>query len=206
MKKIFEQIIVDDKVYNVIIEKKKIKNCYFRFYNGEFHASSPYFYPKKFLLKSLLMYAKKLIKEPRVNLEKHTVQLFGEKVYSENNTFSILGYSFTANTEEEFYKEIKPILHKYIYSRVLEYTKIMDIPFLYKVRVQKMKSRLGSNSKATNTLNFTLKLIHFSKEAIDSVIVHELAHYFKFDHSKEFYDIVYKYCPNYDKLNKEFQD
>ena len=82
----------------------------------------------------------------------------------------------------------------------------MNVPIEYKVRVQKMKSRLGSNSKATNTLNFTLKLIHFSKEAIDSVIIHELAHYFKFDHSKEFYDVVYKYCPNYDKLNKEFKD
>ena len=66
MKKIFEKILVDDKEYEVIIEKKKIKNCYFRFYNGQFHASCPYFYPKKLLLNSLKLYAKKLIKEPRI--------------------------------------------------------------------------------------------------------------------------------------------
>ena len=81
----------------------------------------------------------------------------------------------------------------------------MGVELEYKVKIKEMKSRLGSNSKATNTLNFTSKLIHFSKDAIDSVIIHELAHYFYFDHSKNFYDVVYKYCPNYDKLNKEFK-
>lgn len=206
MKKIFEKILIDDREYQVVIEKKKIKNCYFRFYNGQFHASCPYFYPKKLLLNSLKLYAKKLIKEPRINLEKHTIQILGEKVYSKTNTFNVFGFTLTFVDEDDFYKKIKPILWKYISNRVEVLRKTMNVPIEYKVRVQKMKSRLGSNSKATNTLNFTLKLIHFSKEAIDSVIIHELAHYFKFDHSKEFYDVVYKYCPNYDKLNKEFKD
>lgn len=206
MKKFFEQIVVDGKVYDVVIEKKRIKNCYFRFYNGEFHASCPVLYPKKFVLNNLMKYAKKLIKEPRVNLEKHTIQILGEKVYSESHTFNVFGFTFKFESEEDFYKKIKPILWKYISNRVEELSKLMNVPIEYKVRVQKMKSRLGSNSKATNTLNFTLKLIHFSKPAIDSVIIHELAHYFHFDHSKQFYEVVYKYCPDYDKLNREFKD
>ena len=206
MKKIFDEIIVDGKTYNVIIEKKRIKNCYFRFYNGEFHASCPYFYPKIMLMNLLKKYAKGLIKEPRVDLENHKIQILGEIIYSESHTFNILGHIVKVNDEEDFYKKIKPILHRYISNRVLELTKVMEVPILYKVRVQKMKSRLGSNSRATNTLNFTLKLIHFSKGAIDSVIIHELAHYFHFNHSRDFYNVVYKYCPNYDKLNKEFKD
>ena len=65
-----------------------------------------------------------------------------------------------------------------------------------------MKSRYGSNSKKTKTLNFNLILIHYDVEVIDSVIIHELAHIKVFNHSKEFYDVVYRYCPNYDKYRK----
>ena len=67
----------------------------------------------------------------------------------------------------------------------------------YKVRVQKMRSRFGSNSKHTKTLNFSTILLHYSLAIIDSVVVHELAHCFVYNHSKDFYNVVYKYCPNY---------
>ena len=40
-------------------------------------------------------------------------------------------------------------------------------------------------------------------EIIDSVIIHELAHHFVYDHSDNFYKVVYKYCPNYDILRKK---
>ena len=203
MKKIFEQIIVDGKTYEVVIEKKKIKNCYFRFHGGKFQVSCPYFYPKIMLMKLLREHAPSLIKDPRVDLENNRIDILGEKIYSESHIFNVLGYSIKVESEDDFYKKVKPILLKYISSRVLELQMKMNVPIQYKVRVQKMKSRLGSNSRATNTLNFTLKLIHFSKEAIDSVIIHELAHYFYFDHSQDFYRVVYKYCPNYDKINKE---
>ena len=205
MKKISTTILVDGIEYDVIIEKKNIKNVYFRFHNGKFYASCPIFYLKSFVIKNLHIYAKKLIKEPRVDLQNHTIQIFGVKIYSEKNIFNVLGYSLQVNSSEDFYKQIKPILFKYISERVLKLSIEMGVELQYKVKIKEMKSRLGSNSKATNTLNFTSKLIHFSKDAIDSVIIHELAHYFYFDHSKNFYDVVYKYCPNYDKLNKEFK-
>ena len=66
-----------------------------------------------------------------------------------------------------------------------------------------MKTRLGSNSRKTNKLAFSLSLVHYSKDIIDSVIVHELAHYYEFNHSFKFYNIVYKYCPNYKILRKK---
>ncbi|MBQ7243982.1 MAG: M48 family metallopeptidase, partial [Bacilli bacterium] len=50
---------------------------------------------------------------------------------------------------------------------------------------------------------FQCRLMAFHPSIIDSVVVHELAHHYQFDHSKKFYDIVYRYCPDYDKLRKK---
>ena len=157
-------------------------------------------------LNSLKKYAHRLIKEPKVNLEKHTIEFFGQKIYSPTNIFQFFGKPFLINSEEEFYKKTKPIFLKYLEYRVKDLSLTMNVPISYKVRVQNMKTRLGSNSRATNTLNFAMKLVHYSKEAIDAIVIHELAHYFHFDHSNSFYKVVYKYCPNYDKLNREFKD
>ena len=48
----------------------------------------------------------------------------------------------------------------------------------YRVSVKKMTSRYGSNSSQTHTVSYSLVLLHYSVEIIDSVIVHELAHDF----------------------------
>ena len=55
----------------------------------------------------------------------------------------------------------------------------------------------------SNRITFSLELIHFSPEIIDSVIIHELAHDFYRDHSIRFYNVVYQYCPNYDSLRNK---
>ncbi len=68
-----------------------------------------------------------------------------------------------------------------------------------------MKTRWGTNSKKTHTLTFSMMLIHYDEEVIDSVIVHELAHYFYFDHSKNFYNVVRKYYPNYDEVQSRLK-
>ena len=82
---------------------------------------------------------------------------------------------------------------------------IMGISEPYKVKVKPTERQFGSNSKRTHTLSFQLNLIHYSKEIIESVVVHELAHDFERNHSKNFYNIVYRYCPNYKELQKKLK-
>ena len=79
----------------------------------------------------------------------------------------------------------------------------MGITHTYKIRVRKMKSRYGSNSRKTMSLAFNLSLVHYSPEIIDSVIIHELVHDKVFNHSEKFYNEVYKYCPNYKALKRK---
>ena len=91
----------------------------------------------------------------------------------------------------------------YVSERVAYYSSLMGVAPPYRVRMREMKRTLGSNSKATHTLTFQTRLMAFSKDLIDSVIVHELAHHFQFDHSPKFYEIVYRYCPSYAQARKK---
>ena len=91
----------------------------------------------------------------------------------------------------------------YVQGRVDYYKALMGISAPYKVRMRDMRRTYGSNSRATQSLTFQCRLVAFHPSIIDSVVVHELAHHYQFDHSKKFYDIVYRYCPDYDKLRKK---
>ena len=63
------------------------------------------------------------------------------------------------------------------------------------------KKRFGScNSKGN--INFSLYLMLYPEEAIDYVIVHELAHLKELNHSKAFYAIIEKILPDYKEREK----
>ena len=43
------------------------------------------------------------------------------------------------------------------------------------------------------------------EEVITYIIVHELSHILEFNHSKNFYDVVSKYCPNYKQIKNKLK-
>ncbi|MCR5348281.1 MAG: M48 family metallopeptidase [Bacilli bacterium] len=91
----------------------------------------------------------------------------------------------------------------YLKERVEFFSKQMGVDASYKVRMRDMKRTFGSNSRKTMTLTFQCRLMAFAPDIVDSVVVHELAHHFRFDHSPSFYKVVYRYCPNYDQLRRK---
>lgn len=66
------------------------------------------------------------------------------------------------------------------------------------VVLKNQSTRWGSCSSKGN-LNFNWKLIHAPTEVIDYVIIHELAHRTHMDHSKNFWDLVGKFDPEFHK-------
>ena len=78
----------------------------------------------------------------------------------------------------------------------------MNAP-LYQVKVRDMRSRYGTNNRAKKTITYAMNLLYYSSEIIDSVVIHELTHCFVYDHSDNFYRLLYKYCPYYDMLRKK---
>lgn len=70
-----------------------------------------------------------------------------------------------------------------------------------RITIRNQKTRWGSCSSKGN-LNFNCMLMLAPTEVLDGVIVHELCHRIEMNHSKAFYDNVYKVYPDYKKWDK----
>ncbi len=69
------------------------------------------------------------------------------------------------------------------------------------VRISSAKKRLGSCDQS-NRLNFSWHLMKSPKDVIDYVVVHELCHIEIKNHSKDFWQEVKAYFPNYQEQKK----
>lgn len=197
--------LVDDKNYKVLITYKRIKNVHYRF-NGEcFLVSAPKRISLSFIISGLDKFAKKLIK----NCVKNTaigddfIYIFGNK-YSLNypGELCVNNMHISYKNEKDFNKKIKEWFLSYLINRTSELEQIMNAPH-FNIKLRKMTSRYGSNNRSKKTITYSLILLHYAKDIIDSVIIHELAHHFVYNHSDKFYNVVYKYCPRYDILRKK---
>ena len=69
------------------------------------------------------------------------------------------------------------------------------------VKITSAKKRFGSCS-AKNSICYSWRLMLYSKEAIDYVVVHELAHIAHKNHGPQFYALIEKYLPDYKEREK----
>lgn len=88
----------------------------------------------------------------------------------------------------------------HIPERVNHYSEIMGLrPSA--VKITKAKKRFGSCS-GKNSLCFSCYLMLYPSEAIDYVVVHELAHIKYHNHGKEFYELIKEHMPDYRQREK----
>lgn len=193
------------KTYNIKITRKRMRTIRYRLINDTFLISAPYLCSKGSIKRGLDKFAEKLIKGQKPASEgKDFIYIFGYKHrFADSGEIKFTnGQIIKFSSRDEFEKKMRKFFLSVITSRVRLFEGKMGLK-PHNVRVRKMTSRYGSNSKHTNTVSFALSLYHYSYEIIDSIVVHELAHSIHFDHSKAFYDVVYKYCPNYEDLHKK---
>ena len=91
--------------------------------------------------------------------------------------------------------ELKIRAWEYIPARVDYFAKIMNVNPAH-VSINQAKTRFGSCS-SQKRLNFSCNVMRYPNEAIDYVIVHELAHIKELNHSKSFWEIVSGVMPDY---------
>lgn len=86
----------------------------------------------------------------------------------------------------------KNTTYTYVNSYLQKYCDIMNIP-MHIFRIKNCKTIWGSCSSKGN-LSFNLKLAMLPSKIIEQIVVHELCHLRYMNHSKQFWDLVYKYC------------
>ena len=100
-------------------------------------------------------------------------------------------------------KTIKDTFSKHYVDIFEEFEEVKVIP---KLRIRKMKTRWGVYNRVSHTVTLNSELMKYSSSALDYVIVHELSHVIFFDHSKNFWNLVSKYCSNYKSIKKELKE
>ena len=201
---------INDKDYPVIVIRKRMRSIRYRYKDGTFIVTAPkLFVSQKKIKEGLDKFAVKLLNSNQKSKAigddyiyilgiKVNIQEAGEIAFTNGEVISY-------KTKEDLNKKLKKWFLKYLTNETRYYEQVMGIEKPYNVRVRNMSSRYGSNSSGTHSLSFSMILLHYSRDIIDSVIIHELAHDKIKNHSKKFYDVVYKYCPNYKTLHKRLR-
>ncbi len=80
-----------------------------------------------------------------------------------------------------------------------------NIPYPH-LRIRSMKTRWGVCNRKNLIVTINSKLIRESIDKIDYVIIHELSHLVHFNHSRDFWEVVDKYCPKYKRIRKDLRE
>lgn len=100
---------------------------------------------------------------------------------------------------QEQVKELKRQAKEILPQRVEYYSELMQL-YPTAVKITSAEKRFGScNGK--NGICFSYRLMLYPKEAVDYVVVHELAHIKHKNHSRDFYELIGQYMPDYKKRN-----
>ncbi len=94
-------------------------------------------------------------------------------------------------------KEVVTSILNEMYEKFIPY----NVPYP-KLKLRRMKTRWGTCSIHTNTITINTLLIHTSRECIEYVIAHELAHFLHGDHSYRFYNSLSLVMPDHDIRRK----
>lgn len=192
----------------VTLTRKRVRSIRYRYRDGGFIVTAPYTVTKATIVQGLDKFYNRLTNQnPHFSgLTDDYVYLLGKKIplESEGKIKFSDGSFIIYESKEDLEKKLKKWFLNYITFYHRQYEKEMG-SYQNKVRVRKMYTRYGSNSIHNKSITYSTILMHYSKDVIASVIVHEIAHCFETGHDEKFYKIVRKYCPNYDYLHNKLR-
>lgn len=102
--------------------------------------------------------------------------------------------------DAEQLETLKELAQEPIYESLRKFAPQMGVTY-GRVTIRCQKSRWGSCS-SRGDLNFNCTLMKFPREALDSVVVHELCHRKEMNHSARFYAEVLRVFPDYPKWHR----
>lgn len=192
------QIELNEKQVTVkLVNKKNVKHCYIRVLKDDLIEIKSNIY--------FSLYDAKILVEKRKSWLENAIKKVSKNALLEDE-FLYLGeikklQDYNIKNLDKFYKnEIEKILPNIVET----FSKRMDL-YPTSISYRKNKRTWGScNFK--NGLNFNILLMKFPLKIMEYVVIHELSHIKHKNHSKNFWNLVEKYCPNYKQIEKEFKN
>lgn len=220
-------IFYDDKNWTYFLEYKQQKNMYLKLKDNKIIVSAPFFVRQEIIENFVRNNLEKLITKITDHNLHHELMIskvafFPESFiyfldkklpmmikYQKQTKFFISEDNFfiysplSLNNESEqilLLKKINTFLKKMAQPLFLERLAYWQNEMKLKVAtldVRIMKSKWGVCFPNIQKITLNAKLIHFSYQVIDYVIIHELAHLLYPDHGKKFWNLVAQYCQEY---------
>lgn len=208
---------IDKKVVTVFVEYTKNKNMYLRIKKKQIYCSAPFYTTdsliKTFVDKHIKRFSeelKKMENNDKYSLIYDFLYFKGRKYFYQRlagfhtSLIEIYNNKMYIKTPTSNNAEVKMVIKKfliaelqtYLETALYDWTKKMKLP-THVFEIMGRKSIWGLNVTNKNIVKFNYYLSHFKPEVTDYLIVHELAHTYEPNHSKNFWNIVKKYFPNY---------
>ncbi len=199
----------------VDIIRKNNKNTYLRVKDGHIIVTTNHITTKKQIkemLDSNIETLKKMLNQElkrRVKEQDHHLYLWGQ-AYD-----VIYGFDDTTIENNKIYtkdeKNLNKFIQKYIFNHfqerlILWYNQFEESIPPPSLRIRKMKTRWGVCNTKTKVITLNSELLSYEPICLDYVIIHELSHLIHPNHSKDFWNVVFKYCPNYKNIRKKLRD
>ena len=206
-----------DKDYLVIIEKKNNKNLYIRITEDlKIKITCNYLFTK--------LSIKKVLEDNRQSIEKMIDKQIKKNETNKSEYNNLLGKKLNIIYKEvtkpiynldtiivkddvmlnNWYKKYaKDVFKKYLDEAYYVFDEKIPYPI---IKVRSMKTRWGVCNRRDNSVTLNLELIKKDPEYLNYVIVHELSHFIHFDHSRAFWHVVEKYCPDYKTVRKKLKE
>lgn len=209
------QVLLDEKLVDVIIEDKPNKNLYIRVTDN---------------LELLVTCNKKVSEKEILNIinknSKSLIKMYNRKIkeLDNNSIFYYLGKPYTIIYNKEIKKyyieedciivKDEKMLNKFyanecvrVFTKELEkYNRYFNYLPKYTLKVRKMKTRWGVCNRGNNTVTLNSELLKKDIRLIDYVVVHELSHFKEANHSDKFWHEVSLRYPNYKEARKELNE
>ena len=202
------EYIYNEQKYSIEVIKKNNKNTYLRVKDNKIVVTTSYLTTSRQITKLIednTTFINKALDKSIKKKEDDTFKLFG-------NSYDIIYGPFdTEINNNKIYTKDEKTFNKYytkyitnIYSERLNYWYNIfeeNIPYP-NLKIRKMTSRWGVCNIKNNNVTLNSELSKYDISALDYVIVHELSHFIHHNHSKDFWLLVSKYCPNYKDIRK----
>ncbi len=219
IKKEFNDIIINNKIYKVIINRKNNKNTYIRI-DEQFNivVNTNHFTPikqlKNLILKNQDKIEKMVHNKKQRALLSHQLAYLGkiyEIIFINHTHFEydikhkeIVFYTnlSKSDTIDLFYKQEAKILLPQRFKHCFKHFNQFYHVKYPNLSIRKMKTRFGTCYYNKNQINLNSHLIKYNIERIDYVIYHELSHLIHHHHGKKFYELLDKIYPNHSSVRK----
>lgn len=207
-------IDINGTTYPINVIRKNNKNTYIRVHDGVIIVTTNYLESDKKILKLINDNITSI--ERMINKDNHHQERASKFYYFGTNYDIIIGtFSevdivndkiFTPSYKELdkwIRKNIQEIFTNRLYYWYNEFEENIPKPSL---RLRKMTTRWGVCNTKSKVITLNTELFKYDIECLDYVVIHELSHLVHANHSKEFWNVVSKYCSNYKILRNKLKD